>query len=429
MEKRNQFFLSALGFCLILFVCGILLGDVTTLPQGLAAILTSQDVLITDYFAIAGVSASFVNAGLVTLEALVILRLCRDPINGYSFVVLALVAGFSFFGKNFLNVLPILAGSFLYAKVKKEPFAKYAPVGLLSTALAPAVSFFALSDGWGHLPLGIGVGVLIGFVTPTLSAYTYHIQGGMNLYNMGFACGLLALVIVPVAAAVGTTPSPALYWSTEYRLPLLLFLLVLCVAFLILGMVTGKGEGWRQLKGLWKTSGRAPSDYYQSFGLSAVLLNMACNGFLTLGYILLTRSDMNGPMLGGFFAILGFSAFGKHPRNIAPIMLGVALGGLAQGTLQSPSIQLAALFGTTLAPLAGYFGWPVGVIAGFLHSCIVLRAGMAVEGVNLYNNGFSAGILAIVLYAILMPMLAHRRAKTGEDEFFEVVVEEHDPEG
>mgnify|MGYP002514211404 CR=1 FL=1 len=31
------------------------------------------------------------------------------------------------------------------------------------------------------------MGVIIGFVMPSLSAYTYKIQNGLNLYNMGFA--------------------------------------------------------------------------------------------------------------------------------------------------------------------------------------------------------------------------------------------------
>lgn len=426
-KERKKVFLGGLVFCLLLFLAGVLLGDIRTIPQGLYAIVTSQDVLITDYFEIAGPAAAFFNAGCVALLSLAILWVCKDPVNGYTFVVLGLMAGFSFFGKNLFNILPILLGTFLYSLRKKEPFGKYAPVGLLSTALAPAVSFFALSDGWGHMPLGIAVGLLIGFVIPPLSAYTYRIQGGMNLYNVGFACGLLALVIVPVAAAIGRTPSPALYWSTEYRAPLLIFLALLCAAALALGCAAGKKEGWKQYGRLLKTTGRAPADYYQWFGLSATLINMGVNGFLALGYLLVTKADVNGPMLGGFFAILGFAAFGKHARNIFPVMCGVALGGLVQQSLASPSIQLAALFGTTLAPLSGYFGWPVGVLAGFLHSCIVLRAGVAVEGVNLYNNGFSAGILAIVLYAILMPTLAHRRAKGREDEFFETVVEEHDP--
>ena len=72
-------------------------------------------------------------------------------------------------------------------------------------------------------------------------------------------------------------------------------------------------------------------------------------------------------------------------------MAGVVIGGVCMHwRINNPSVQLAMLFGTTLAPISGYFGWPFGILAGFLHSSVVLHAGTPVEGVNLYNNGYSA---------------------------------------
>ena len=48
--------------------------------------------------------------------------------------------------------------------------------------------------------------ILVGFLLPSLSAYTYKIQNGMNLYNMGFACGLFAMMVVPILTAFGDKP-------------------------------------------------------------------------------------------------------------------------------------------------------------------------------------------------------------------------------
>lgn len=423
----KRVYIGGVIFSLVLFCVGLLMGPEDSIPAGLHLIFTFQDVLITDYFAIAGPGAAFINAALVTLLSLALLWVCREPVNGYTIVVLGLMAGFSFFGKNVVNILPILAGTWLYARVRRERFAKYAPVGLLATALAPAVSFFALAPDWGHGVLGILIGLVIGFTIPSISAYTYKVQNGMNLYNMGFACGLLALVIVPVMAALGRSPMPALHWSVQYKRPILLFMGGVCASCVGLGSVLGGGKGaWQGYWGILKTTGRAPNDYMLHFGLGPTLINMGVNGFLCMGYMLLTGAAFNGPMLGGFFAVLAFSAFGKHARNITPIMVGVGLGGVALHSFSNPSVQMAGLFGTTLAPLSGCFGWPVGVLAGFLHSCIVLRAGVAAEGVNLYNNGFSAGILAIVLYAVLSPLLAHRRAQLRDGDYFEAVVEQRD---
>ena len=41
------------------------------------------------------------------------------------------------------------------------------------------------------------------------------------------------------------------------------------------------------------------------------------------------------------------------------------------------------------------------MIAGFIHSCVVLYAGAGYSGVNLYNNGFAGGLTAIVMHSVL----------------------------
>ena len=67
---------------------------------------------------------------------------------------------------------------------------------------------------------------------------------------------------------------------------------------------------------------------------------------------------------------------------------------------------MAGLFGTTLAPIAGHFGWLPGILAGFIHSALVLQTGGPVAGLNLYNNGFSGGLIAIVLYPTITAVQA-----------------------
>jgi hypothetical protein len=121
--------------------------------------------------------------------------------------------------------------------------------------------------------------------------------------------------------------------------------------------------------------------------------------------------ELNGPVIGAIFTIVGFAAFGKHPRNIVPIMIGVFLGSLAKPwSADDPSILLAALFGTTLAPIAGRFGWHWGVVAGFVHSSAALTVGPVHAGLNLYNNGFAAGIVAAVLVPVIIAVQSRTRA-------------------
>ena len=137
-----------------------------------------------------------------------------------------------------------------------------------------------------------------------------------------------------------------------------------------------------------------------------------CGAVATL-YILVIGGDLNGPVIGAILTIVGFAAYGKHPRNIVPIMLGVFLGSLAKPwAIDDPSIQLAALFGTTLAPIAGRFGWHWGLVAGFVHSSAALTTGPMHAGLNLYNNGLAAGIVA----SVLVPVIIAIRAVTRPDE-------------
>ena len=163
-----------LAYAALLALFGLIMDTPVNILRGLSTIILTEDALITDYVLIAGPGAALVNSALVTAITTVILRHSGEPFNGFSPVVVGLMSGFSLFGKNFVNIWPILLGTFLYAKSRREPVGKYAPVGLLATALAPVVSYIALDNGWGTPLAGGLVGILIGFIMPPLSAYTYE---------------------------------------------------------------------------------------------------------------------------------------------------------------------------------------------------------------------------------------------------------------
>ena len=124
----------------IIILLGVLLDDPRNIPIGLYHIVTMQDLLITDYVSIAGVGAALVNSGLVMILSICLIKLSKDPFNGFTMVEMGLMAGFSLFGKNILNIWPIILGTWLYAKYQREPFSKHASVALLATSLAPLVS-------------------------------------------------------------------------------------------------------------------------------------------------------------------------------------------------------------------------------------------------------------------------------------------------
>lgn len=66
------------------------------------------------------------------------------------------------------------------------------------------------------------------------------------------------------------------------------------------------------------------------------------------------------------------------------------------------------------APIAGEFGILCGVLAGFLHASVALNVGIVYGGMNLYNNGFAGGIVAMFLVPVIQS-IRDRRARAKGD--------------
>lgn len=416
-------------FTATLFLTGLMLcKEPEQLFHGLIQIVLTEDALITDYVRVAGPGAALVNSALVTAISIIILYSSHESHNGLTLVVVGLMSGFSLFGKNFVNIWPILLGTWLYAKSRREHFGKYASIGLMSTALAPIISYIFLDNGWGTPAIALIFGVVIGFIMPPLAAYTYRIQNGMNLYNVGFACGLVAFIFVPIMTSLGANPTTRYDWASGYDVIFLPILLIFCLLLIFWGLALTPLPVWATWAGyrrLLQSSGRAPTDYLRMFGFAPVLINMGINGLIGMAFVYIGGGTLNGPTVGGILTIMGFSAYGKHAGNIIPVMGGVFLGSLVMDwTLSDPAVQLACLFCTTLAPVSGYFGWPYGVLAGFLHSSVVLYTGSPVAGMNLYNNGFSGGLIAIVLYPLIVAVARHRKPVLEDLDYFEEMEED-----
>lgn len=410
--------------CALLLALAFLLSTPASALMELVYIIFTPDTLITDYMALAGPGGAFLNAALVTLAALAVLVLSHAPMDGAACGALGLVAGFSLFGKDIANIWPILLGGFLYSRFQGESFGKYAPMSLMSTTLAPVVSALWFNGGGAVSFLGgCMVGIAIGFFLPILASYTFRVQKGMNFYNVGFSCGLLALMLVPILVALGLAPDTVLFWATGHNRSLGIFLFCLCFSFVVWGLV-GCGRTVREALGdywaLLHQSGRAPCDLLSRCGGAAVCINVGVCGAIATGYILLIGGDLNGPTLAGIFTIMGFAAWGKHPGNMLPVMAGAILAGLVLPgfSLTDPAIQFSVLFCTTLAPISGCYGWGFGILAGFLHICLVQRTGAPVCGLNLYNNGFTGGLIATVLYGILTPLGLLRHPEERDKAFY-----------
>ena len=410
------FVVAALAAAFVLF--GLIVSGPAGVVSGLPKILLARDTLITDYIEIGGIGAACVNAGLLTFVTVAIYRLSGAAIAGGAMAAMLLVLGFGLFGKNLLNVWPIIGGVWLYSRYKGEAFSKHINTAFFGCALAPIFSeilFSSTLTAATSVPLGLLTGLAIGFILPPAAAQLFNAHGGFSLYNMGFTAGIVGTVVVAVYKAYGFVPDPVFHWSTGNNALLGGFLAMLCLGLIGVGLHVDR-SALSRLKNILVLPGRSPSDFIAMVGPGPTLVNMGLSGLIGIAYVLAVGGDLNGPTIGAMFTIVGFAAYGKHPRNIAPIMAGVFLASfVTPGSASDPSLLLAALFGTTLAPIAGRFGWAWGVVAGVVHSSVAQSVGVVHGGLNLYNNGFAAGIVASVL-APTIAALQTRNADGDEEK-------------
>jgi hypothetical protein len=394
-------------------VFGLVVDGPERVLRGLAEIVTTRDALLTDYFGAGGIGAACVNAGLLTLCACLCYRAARAKLTGAAVACLFLVLGFGLFGKNLLNVWSIVLGVFLYAKYNGEAFSTHINTAFFGSALAPVFSEILFSSALPlamRVPLAVVTSVVIGFILAPAAAQLFKAHMGYSLYNMGFTAGIVGTLVVATYKSYGFIPDPVMIWTSGNNGLLGGFLALLFASMIVIGYTLDRSLPSR-LKTIMAEAGQAPTDFIALAGFGATLANMGLTGAIGTIYVLLIGGDLNGPVIGAILTIVGFSAFGKHPRNIVPIMLGVFIASLAKPwSAADPSILLAALFGTTLAPIAGRFGWHWGVVAGFVHSSAAQSVGSLHAGLNLYNNGFAAGIVAAVLVPVIIAIQGRRGA-------------------
>lgn len=406
------------GYAAAFVVFGLVVDSPAEIGRGLGRILFSRDALVTDYVAVGGVGAACVNAGVLTLLACGCYVVTGARVTGTSVAALLLVLGTGLFGKSLINIWCVVGGVALYAWFKRESFTTHIDVAFFGTALAPIFSELVFSS-WlplaAGLPLGIVVSLAIGFALVPVAGRMYTAHQGMTLYNMGFVAGVVGLVVVAVCRSFGLVPDPVSTWGTAHRTLLAVFLGCLFAATIVAGLLSGRRvmHGVREILTL---SGRSPTDFTERVGVPPTLVNMGLCGFVGLAYVLLVGAAVNGGVIGALFTIVGFAAAGKHPRNIIPIMVGVFLASLTKSMdATQPGVIFAALFGTSLAPLAGRFGWPWGIAAGALHVSVAQIVGEPLGGLNLYNNGFAAGFVACVLGAVAFAVRDRTRGDTDEN--------------
>jgi len=406
---KEQKLLMLIVFPIVFMIFGLLydLFDKTqtlTLSEGLLAIIKSPTTLITDFMAVGGVGPTFINASIISFFNLYLLKHFKMRINGLLIAAFFTVMGFSFFGKNLLNILPIYFGGYLYAKYQKISMKNVLLVIMFSTSLSPIVSFITFGGifqtGFGYL-MGLLMGTGIGFIIVPLSSHMLRFHDGYNLYNLGFTAGVVGTVITSLFRSFDVEVLPVNILHEQNSPWIIALLYILFIYLLVIAFFTNKNI-LKDYRAILIYKGRIITDFTSLIGYGVTFFNMGLMGIGSLTFVLLLGGIVNGPVIAAILTVVGFSAFGKHPRNCVPVILGVLLAGLFfEYDYTSTIFIISALFATTVAPLAGAHGPIVGVIAGMLHLTLVTQIGVIHGGINLYNNGFSGGLVAGFLLPII----------------------------
>ncbi|MFA6783643.1 MAG: DUF1576 domain-containing protein [Sphaerochaeta sp.] len=409
MERTEKLLYRFIAIILgALALTGLALNLPLTTLKDFLTLQTTGGRLLTD-FTVFSVGATLFNAALVGTLGLVLVYFSEVSLSGPTIASIFTLVGFGFFGKTPLNCLPIMAGVWIGAKVARKTLGSYSLIALFGTALGPLVTYIMFELNLPlvlSIPLGIGSGLAAGFLLPSIAGSMLQLHQGYNLYNIGFSCGFLGLFISNLLKAANSMEDLTIIWNTTSE-PILIWLvpilsLVLFLFALICDGIKNVKKTFKGFLSLQQLPGRLPTDFFDAGSTGSTLMNM---GFLGLGsyiYVLVVGAPLNGPVLGGIFTVMGFGCFGKNLKNSYPVVVGVVLATLVFGKdLSAPGPILAALFCTTLAPIAGQFGIIAGMIAGFIHLFMVEATALWHGGLDLYNNGFAGGLTATLLVAIL----------------------------
>ncbi|MDO4753580.1 MAG: DUF1576 domain-containing protein [Bacillota bacterium] len=398
-----------MGIILSCVEAGSVFGGYDRMKNGLGSILNSSALLITDFFEIGGIGPTLINVALISFFNLYLLYQLKMPAGGLMIAAFFTVIGFSFFGKTILNILPIYLGGYLYSKNQNIPFQNVFLVSMFATALAPMVSFIAnsdvmLNDGVAQF-MGMILGTAIGFIVMPLSSTMLKFHDGFNLYNVGFTAGIIGTVLTSILRSFNMVVDPVLHISTANSVPVILMMYSAMGYFIYIALRINP-KIYREYHKIFVHKGRSITDFTVLRGYDYTFLNMGIMGIISITAVLLLGGVINGPIIAGIFTVVGFSAFGKHPKNALPIMIGVSLAVVFyEFDISSTPILMTMLFSTTLSPIAGTYGPIMGMVAGMIHLAVVLNIGIIQGGINLYNNGFGGGLVAAMILPIISSLM------------------------
>ncbi|MBQ3491796.1 MAG: DUF1576 domain-containing protein [Oscillospiraceae bacterium] len=441
MSEGNflRLFFTFVSVCFI--VAAFFMPDRNTMFTGLWNIMSQTCKISTNYFALGGYAATFLNMGLVGLFCTLLVCLPGAKPNNVTTLGVLLTIGFGSWGINVLNAIPTVLGVFLYAAVKKEKLGAVSNAMLYSTGIAPLISDLLfrypgidyIGFNWLGLGLALFIGLVIGFFLPAGLGHAPNIHKGYDHYSAAVPIGMTAFFLRAALYNVmlGTTPAKqGLSTMAAPDVTLQLGANIFCIAVFVLCIVFALLMGCK-IKDYWallKDSGHGVS-FSAKYGYAPFLMNVGVFGLMIIAYFnlagLIDGKDVwTGMTFGIVFCMLATCNSGSHPGNVWPIMAGYMIASFLFGwiykllggteayalTIGNQSILIGLCYANGMSPISGKYGFGYGILAGGLHYLLVTAVPDMHGGFCLYNGGFTAALICL----LFIPQL-EKFCKTKEE--------------
>ena len=399
-------------------VAAFLMPDRAQMISGLGQILSQPSKLTCSYFATGGYAATFLNMGLVGFICLLLFVVFKGTPNNASTLAFILTLGFGSWGINILNVWPTVFGVMLYGLVKKEKFGGLVNAMLFSTGIAPLITDLMIryphAEVVGfNLPgiaLSLFIGAIIGVFLPAGLANSPKVHKGFDLYSAALPIGMTAFFLnatlfktMGVDLPAGADGAQLQVASQSMVNTFCLILFGLCVVFAFILGCKPK-DYWQLLK-----DPNLVTNFSSTYGNATFLMNVGIFGLFILAYYNAIGATFNGVTFGIIFCMLSTCNSGSHPGNVWPIMLGYVVastvfgwlsslaGGTFAMTINAQAICVGLCYANGLSPIADKYGWQYGFLAAIMHYLLVTSVPNLHGGFCLYNGGFTAALICIIL--------------------------------
>ena len=409
-------------FSAAFLIASVFMPDRNQMFTGLWQIISQPVKISTNCFALGGYAATFLNMGLVGLIFLTLFILLKAAPNNVSTLGFLLTVGFSSWGITVLNIWPTILGVVVYCLIKKEKLSANVNAMMFSTGIAPLISDLlvrypseeVIGFNFSGLIVTIIVGVLIGFGVAAGLSHSPQIHKGFDLYSAAvpvcfIAFFLNAMLYKTIGIALPAAPGAETLTVASPVIVNVFCIIVFgtCVAGALL-----MGCKPKDYLALLKSENHV-GNVSGTLGKEVFLMNVGVYGLFILAYYNAVGASFNGVTFGIIFCMLCTCNSGSHPGNVWPIMLGYVAGsfvfsGLSQmagGTyamgINAQAIVIGLCFANGLSPIVSKYGWFWGALASMMHFVLVTSVPNMHGGFCLYNGGFTAAVICILLVPIL----------------------------